>query len=92
MFSKSKNNVSINNQSFFPKAEEMIKKSSEYWDERTPQEILDGILRESSKGNRRVYFWKATISERTLRELEQQGYKVEQSTIYDGSPCITVSW
>lgn len=92
MFKKRNTNPTSHCQSIFPDAKELIIKSSEYCDEITAQEILDGILEASRKGKRKAFFFSSTISEHILKELEQQGYTVESSVTYDGSPCITISW
>ncbi len=70
-------NVSINSESIFPGAKDTLETTKQKWKTITPNEILEKIKLESSKGNRKAGFFDCYISDELVRELRSKGYRVE---------------
>ena len=78
-------------ETIFPTAEDMLKETSEKWPVKSAEEILQGIKRGVARGERYVTFFRSCISERTIKELRQQGYRIEVGTIEE-APYFKVFW
>lgn len=78
-------------ETIFPSAKNMLEKTATAWPTKSAEEILQGIEKESAKGKRYVYFFRANISKQTVKELRHQGYSIRISTC-DDAPCFKVSW
>lgn len=75
----------------FPTAEDMLKETSEKWPAKSAEEILQGIKRGAAKGERYAWFFRSRISERTIKELRQQGYRIEVGT-HEDAPYFKIFW
>ena len=80
------------NETIFPTAKEMTKKTAEKWPTITDEQILKGIKEASSMGNREITFHNAKISSRTYKKLRKQGYQIEEFFLFSNRPCFTISW
>lgn len=78
-------------ETIFPKAQEILEETSKQWPVKSAEEILEKINKSKDRGERYAYFPRSHVSEQTKKELLQQGYKVQISTLYD-APCFEVIW
>jgi len=90
-FKKKNNEPETKLETIFPTAKEMLEKTAKNWPTKTSVEILAEIKQESAKGARYVCFFRAYISDQTRKELLQQGYRIDISTLGE-APYFEVSW